>query len=50
MEDVSVKKIGDYIKMFAIGLFAILFLYVVYDNYTSKKQIKSSTKTKDSFS
>ncbi len=48
MEDVLVKKIGDYIKIFAIGLFTIMFLYIVYDNYKSKEQIKSSTKTKDS--
>ncbi len=48
MEDVLGKKIGDYIKMFAIGLFAILFLYIMYDNHTSKEQIKSSTKSKDS--
>jgi len=48
MHDVSEKKIGDYIKIIAITIFAILFLYIIYDNYTSKEQIKSSTKTKDS--
>jgi hypothetical protein len=48
MNDVSEKKIGDYIKIIAITIFTILFLYIIYDNYTSKEQIKSSTKTKDS--
>jgi hypothetical protein len=48
MENVLDSKIGNYIKMFVIGLFAILFIYIVYDNHTSKQQIKVSTKTKDS--
>jgi chlorite dismutase len=48
MEDVLEKKIGNYIKFFAITVFAILFVYVVYDNNRSKEQMKSSTKTKDS--
>ena len=48
MEDVLEKKVGNYIKLFAAGVFAILFLYMMYDNYLSKEQIKSSTKTKDS--
>lgn len=48
MEDVLEKKVGDYIKIIAIAVFAIMFLYVIYDNHTSKEQIKSSTKTKDS--
>ena len=48
MEDVSIQKIGKYIKMFAAGVFAILFIYLVYDNNLSKEQIKVSSKTKDS--
>jgi hypothetical protein len=48
MNDVSEKKIGDYIKIIAITIFTILFLYMMYDNHTSKEQIKVSTKTKDS--
>jgi hypothetical protein len=48
MEDVLEKKIGNYIKMFAILVFAILFIYVIYDNNRSKEQMKVSTKTKDS--
>ena len=48
MEYVLEKRIGNYIKIFAIVVFAILFVYVVYDNNRSKEQIKSSTKTKDS--
>ena len=48
MKDVLGKKIGDYIKMFAIGLFAILFIYIAYDSHSSKEQIRVSTKTKDS--
>ena len=48
MEDVLEKKVGDYIKLIAIAVFAILFLYVIYDNHTSKEQIRASTKTKDS--
>lgn len=48
MDSVLEQKIGKYIKMFAIGIFVILFIYLVYDNNRSKEQIKSSTKTKDS--
>lgn len=48
MEDVLEKRIGNYIKIFVIAVFAILFIYVVYDNNRSKEQIKVSTKTKDS--
>jgi hypothetical protein len=48
MEDVLEKKVGSYIKVISIAVFAILFLYIVYDNYSSKEKIKSSTKTKDS--
>ena len=48
MENVLTQKIGNYIKMFAIGLFAILFIYIVYDNNSSKEQVRVSTKTKDS--
>ena len=48
MEDVLEKRIGNYIKFFVIAVFAILFVYVVYDNNRSKEQMKSSTKTKDS--
>ncbi len=48
MEYVLEKRIGNYIKIFAIVVFAILFVCVVYDNNRSKEQIKSSTKTKDS--
>jgi hypothetical protein len=48
MEDVLEKRIGNYIKIFAIAVFVILFTYVVYDNNRSKEQIKHSTKTKDS--
>jgi chlorite dismutase len=48
MEYVLEKRIGNYIKFFAIVVFTILFVYVVYDNNRSKEQIKSSTKTKDS--
>jgi hypothetical protein len=48
MENVLEKKIGNYIKMFAIIVFAMLFIYVIYDNNRSKEQIKVSTKTKDS--
>jgi len=48
MENVLTQKIGNYIKMFAIGLFAIIFIYIVYDNSRSKEQIRVSTKTKDS--
>ena len=48
MENVLEKRIGNYIKIFAISVFAILFVYVVYDNNRSKEQMKSSTKTKDS--
>jgi uncharacterized protein YoxC len=48
MEDVLEKRIGNYIKIFAIVVFTILFVYVVYDNNRSKEQIKYSTKTKDS--
>jgi hypothetical protein len=48
MEDVLEKRIGNYIKIFAIAVFVILFIYVVYDNNSSKEQIKHSTKTKDS--
>ena len=48
MDDIFSEKIGNYIKMFAIGLFFILFIHVVYDNNISKQQIKASTKTADS--
>ena len=48
MEYVLEKRIGNYIKFFAIVVFTILFVYVVYDNNRSKEQIKYSTKTKDS--
>ena len=48
MEDVFSARIGNYIKMFAIGLFFILFIYVAYENNSSKQQIKASTKTADS--
>ena len=48
MEDVLEKKIGNYIKMFTVVVFSVLFLYMIYDNHTSKEQIKVSTKTKDS--
>ena len=48
MNNVLEEKIGKYIKMFAAGVFAILFIYLVYDNNRSKEQIKVSSKTKDS--
>jgi len=48
MNGVLEEKIGKYVKMFVIGVFAILFVYLVYDNNRSKEQIKTSTKTKDS--
>lgn len=48
MENIFETKIGNYIKNFGIILFAILFLYVTYDNNQSKNQIIKSTKTKDS--
>lgn len=48
MERILETKIGNYIKFFGIVLFAILFLYVTYDNNQSKNQIIKSTKTKDS--
>jgi hypothetical protein len=48
MEDVLEKKIGNYIKLFTVVVFSILFLYMIYDNHVSKEQIKVSTKTKDS--
>ena len=48
MENVLDKRIGNYIKMFAIGIFAILFIYAIYDNNRSKEQISQSNKTKDS--
>ena len=34
--------------MFALVLFSILFLYVLYDNDRSKEQIRKSAKTADS--
>lgn len=48
MENILETKIGNYIKIFAIVIFAVLFLYVTYDNNQSKNQIIKSTKTKDS--
>lgn len=48
MDDVLAKKIGNYIKIFGIILFVVLFLYTTYDNQQSKNQIITSTKTKDS--
>lgn len=48
MEDVLTQKIGNYIKMIAIGIFTILFIYVVYDNNSSKEQLIHSKKTADS--
>ena len=48
MESVLEKKIGNYIKIFVISLFCILFIHAIYDNNRSKEQLKSSTKTADS--
>ena len=48
MEDVLEKRIGDYIKFFAISVLSILMIYSGYENTQSKLQIKYSTKTKDS--
>lgn len=48
MEDVIEKKIGNIIKIIAIAIFSIIFIYIVYDTHSAKEQIKSSTKTKDS--
>ena len=42
MNNVLDEKIGKYIKMFAAGVFAILFIYLVYGNNLSKEQIKVS--------
>lgn len=42
------QNIYYYIKMFALILFSILFLYVLYDNDRSKEQIRKSKKTADS--
>jgi hypothetical protein len=41
-------KVHYYIKMFALVLFSVLFLYVLYDNDRSKEQIRKSTKKSDS--
>jgi hypothetical protein len=48
MEDVSIQKIGNYIKFFAIGILSVLLIYNVYDNSRSKEQLKESKKTADS--
>lgn len=48
MEDVLTQKIGNYIKMFAMGILFILLIYNVYENNRSKEQLKQSTKTADS--
>ena len=48
MESILETKIGNYIKIFGILLFTLLFLYVTYDSNQSKHQIIKSTKTKDS--
>lgn len=42
------ENIFHYIKMFALVLFSVLFLYVLYDNDRSKNQIRQSTKKSDS--
>lgn len=42
------ERVHYYIKMFALALFSVLFLYVLYDNDRSKEQIRKSTKTADS--
>ena len=42
------ENIFYYIKVFALVLFSILFLYVLYDNDRSKEQIRNSTKKSDS--
>ena len=48
MEDVLTQKIGNYIKMVSIAIFAILSIYVMYDNHNSKQQLRQSQKTADS--
>jgi competence protein ComGC len=48
MEDVSIQKIGNYIKIFVITVLSILLIYNVYDNSRSKEQLKESKKTADS--
>lgn len=48
MEDVLTQKIGNYIKMFAMGILFILLIYNVYENNRSKEQLKQSRKTADS--
>ena len=42
------ERVHHYIKMFALTLFSVLFLYVLYDNDRSKEQIRKSTKKSDS--
>lgn len=48
MEDVLEKKIGNYIKIFAMIILSILLLYNVYEHNSSKEQLKKSQKTADS--
>jgi hypothetical protein len=41
-------KVHYYIKMFALALFSVLFLYVLYDNDSSNEKIRKYTKKSDS--
>ena len=48
MEDVLTKKIGNYIKIFAIIILSILLIYNGYENNRSNLQLRQSQKTADS--
>lgn len=48
MEDILTQKIGNYVKIFAIGLISALLIYNVYENNRSKEQLRQSTKSADS--
>lgn len=48
MEDILTQKIGNYIKIFAIGLLSVLLIYNIYENNSSKEQLRQSTKSADS--